>query len=506
MNIRFCVACALCVGAAIQLFAPSARAQVEPPTAPTSAEIWARYQECEPRLKPVEQDEFQRLSTEERPAFLDAHCASAPAPGAPEPASEPANIVAVARFEDRDGSMKNDEILSTLDSTLWSTFSGRKQSRYRVVRLEPAPPGCGLKCALEAARAGGATYLVRGGTQWVADGLLATIEIISVQTGAQLHARRSEHVLEAGFLVESTAEAISRAADHLFEIEDAQAAAKSPKVSKPILAVAHLVDAVPGLQDGNLFFSLDDALYSAVAGLHQSRFRIGRLPRSEGPCQKQCAIDAAKSAGAMYVVTSAIEREGDRLRVVASISSVSNGWSVLDTRSMWVTELPQLRHGVDQITREITIFLVKSSQPAGRPRAVAWGASGTQSAADVAGAMAAYRQKTLDSPEYAEARTQRNGGIVLFVLGFIIDSVGVGLLEGGLVVGSTALVVSGAIAEGVGTIMFFTGLGVWVSNQIRMNKIERGIPLGRSLRLEGLSPIVASRGAGAPGLSARFSF
>jgi len=39
-----------------------------------------------------------------------------------------------------------------------------------------------------------------------------------------------------------------------------------------------------------------------------------------------------------------------------------------------------------------------------------------------------------------------------------------------------------------------------------MNKLERGIPLGRSLRLDGLAPIVASRDSGAPGLSARFSF
>ena len=39
-----------------------------------------------------------------------------------------------------------------------------------------------------------------------------------------------------------------------------------------------------------------------------------------------------------------------------------------------------------------------------------------------------------------------------------------------------------------------------------MNKIERGIPLSRGLRLEGLSPMVASREGAAPGLSAEFEF
>ena len=68
------------------------------------------------------------------------------------------------------------------------------------------------------------------------------------------------------------------------------------------------------------------------------------------------------------------------------------------------------------------------------------------------------------------------------------------------------LLITGGIVAGVGTILFWTGLATWISNQIHMNKAERGLPVSRGLRLEGLSPIVASRERGVPGLSATFSF
>ena len=422
-----------------------------------------------------------------------------------EPAVEAKKIVAVARFEDRDGSMKDDAILSTLDTMLWSTFAGRKQSRYRVVRLEPAPPGCGLKCALEAAKAAGATYLVRGDTQWVADGLLATIEIVSVQTGAQLHSRRSEHVLEADFLVESTAEAISRAADHVFQIQDAQTVARPPKVTRPIIAVAHLENAGPALHP-ELFSMLDDAMYTAIAGIGQTRYQIGRLAVQDDRCDLECAVAVAKAAGATYVLWSAVEREADQMRIAATLASTSTGASIRAPRSVWVTEFRLLKLGVDQVSREIAGMLIRSSTPAVQQYGAASNPGTGDNADDVARAMAAYRQKTLESPAYTQARSNRNTGVALFVIGFVLDSVGVGLIGAGQPVGNQALVISGYVIGGVGTIMFFTGLGVWVSNQIRMNKLERGIPLGRSLRLDGLAPIVASRDSGAPGLSARSSF
>jgi hypothetical protein len=120
--------------------------------------------------------------------------------------------------------------------------------------------------------------------------------------------------------------------------------------------------------------------------------------------------------------------------------------------------------------------------------------------------MVEYRQKTLESPAFARARSRRNAGVALFVFGTVFDIVGTGLLGAGFPANNNSLVVSGYVIGGAGVIMFFSGIGLWVANQIRMNKIERGVPLGRSLRLDGLAPIVASRDLGAPGLSARFSF
>ena len=243
-----------------------------------------------------------------------------------------------------------------------------------------------------------------------------------------------------------------------------------------------------------------------IPGLMQARFEIGRLGLPQGPCHIRCAVEMARSAGATYTLWSAIERTGGELRVVTSLMSVISGQSIHDSRSMWVNETRQLKLGVDQVSREIAGMLVRSSKPVSGPSYSSWNTGAGSNPADVAGAMAVYRQKTLDSPEYADARSGRNGGGAPFIPGFIPDSVGGGLIGAGLPLGNTTLVVAGGIVSGVGTIMFFTGLGVWVANQIKMNKLERGIPLGRSLRLDGLASIVAGGDRGAPGLSARFVF
>jgi TolB-like protein len=318
------------------------------------------------------------------PVFSQDAAPSAPAEaGSNEtavPQSEPKKIVAVARFEDRDGAVQDAAIVVTLDTTLWSTLAGRKQSRFDVVRLDPpSPDGCGLRCALDAARAAGAVFLVRGEAQRVEDKLLATIEIVSVQTGAVMQSHRSELVTEAAFIVETTADAIRRAADSLFEAQVSQAAQKPAVVATP-------------------------------SGLTVS------------------------------------------------------------------------------------------------PPGAAAGTGDVGNAGDVARAMVEYRQKTLESPAFARARSRRNAGVALFVFGTIFDVVGGGLIGAGQPARKQGLVISGYVIGGTGVIMFFSGIGVWVSNQIRMNKMERGIPLGRSLRLDGLAPIVASHDLGAPGLSARFSF
>jgi TolB-like protein len=419
---------------------------------------------------------------------------------APQSAAEAKKIVAVARFEDRDGAVRDAAIVVTLDTMLWSTLAGRTQSGFDLVRLEPpSPAGCGLRCALEAARTAEATYLVRGEAQRVDDELLATVEIVSVQTGAVMQSHRSELVLDEASLVGTATDAIRSAADQLFKEKPVRP--EEPYLAKkPIIAVARLNDAVPRLQDQDLFLALDDALYSAIAGQRQTRFRINRLEPTEDACPLTCALERAKASGAMYVLWSAIEREGDRVRIVASLAATENGWSLKNSRSFWFAEIRQLRNGVDRVAAEIMGALFGSSvrpnrqwsQPAGR--------------SDIAETVAEYREQALESPAYAEARSARNAGVTLFILGVLLDAVGGGLIGAGQPADNTGLVATGYVLGGVGVLMFVSGLAIWVSNHVRMNKIERGIPLGRQLRLDGLAPIVASRDLGAPGLSARFSF
>jgi hypothetical protein len=247
-------------------------------------------------------------------------------------------------------------------------------------------------------------------------------------------------------------------------------------------------------------------MYSAIASANQKRYQIGRLGLSESPCHLICAVEKAKTAGADYVLWSAIERDGAEMRIVASLVSVISGGSIQDSRSVWVSELGKLQQAASRVSGEIAGVLVGKPSPVQAQANPGWNREGWANADDVARSMEAYRQKALGSPEYDRAHSHRNGGVALFILGFILDSAGGGLIGAGLPLGNTALVVAGGIMSGVGTIMFFTGIGVWASNQIRMNKIERGIPLSRSLRLEGLAPIVAAGDRGAPGLSARFAF
>ena len=495
---------AIGVAAAWLLLAAVASAQEDAPAgAPGTADVWARYRECAPRLKPAEQGEFERLPPERRAAFLDAHCALAAETAAPASVQR----VAVGRFEDLDGCLQGGDTLGVLDAALWSTFAGREQDRFELVRLEPVAAGCVRQCAVDAAKAAGAAILVRGTAQRVADGYVGTVEIVSVETGAVLHTRGSGSVSAPEYLIEGTAEAASRAADHLYAAPEAQPSAAKPAVGKPLIVVAEMEDASTPLPEPGLLTELDERLYSAIKGAKQKRFRIGRFAEQESACDRECALEAAAAAGAMFVVFSAVERSGDQLRVVADVLSVANGWTIVDARSMWVDSPDRLRIAVEQVALDVVVFLVQSARPAAAGRAAPIRDAGSDATpAERAAAERAFRQANIGTTAYARAREKRNTGRALFVLGLVFESVGPGLIVAGAFAESTPLMIVGAVTAATGTIFFWTGLGLWIGNQIRMSRIERGIAVSPRLRLDGLSPVVATREGGALGLTARFVF
>ena len=279
---------------------------------------------------------------------------------------------------------------------------------------------------------------------------------------------------------------------------------------KPIVAIARLQDELdPALTQESLA-ALDETLWTTISGRAQTRYDIVRLKPTGAPCDATCAVVEARALGARFVVWSAVGRSQSGLYVNTAIVQVEDGRTLRMTRSSFLTNPELLPAGARQAASETANILFPAAHydpgarraPAPR-RNDSWG---SMSPEQFGAAYEEFREQNVQSPDYGHYKSKRDGGIGLFVLGIVMDSLGGGLIGAGLSNGSTGLVVAGGISEGLGVIFFFGGLGGWITNQIRMNKIERGIPLSRGLRLEGLSPMVASREGAAPGLSAEFEF
>lgn len=260
---------------------------------------------------------------------------------------------------------------------------------------------------------------------------------------------------------------------------------------KPIVAIARLQGQFDSLA------ALDDALWSTIASRSQTQYRIVRLDPVEGPCDSTCAIASAKWQGAKLVVLSRMIRSLNGYYINTTIVLVEDGRTVRELGSSFLSDASQLLSGTRQVASDTANVLFPPTVDG------SWG-SMSQERTNLK--YEDYRERNMDSPDYKAFESKRNMGVTLFLIGIVCDSVGGGLLGAGIAGGTTGLIVSGGIVEAFGVVLFFGGLGQWIANQIRMNKIERGIPLSHRLRLDGLSPLVASRDGAAPGLNAAFSF
>jgi len=278
-----------------------------------------------------------------------------------------------------------------------------------------------------------------------------------------------------------------------------------------IIAVARLQDTgLPSIGSERLE-RLDDIVWSEIESRKQTRYELFRLAQRDTPCNRECAMEEARRAGARYLVWAAVRDPRADAVVVAFVISMDGG-DVFLTKTSGSTDLDL---GVSAVAVQVSNALFPSKADGRGPKtgtaAVDMASTGdTMSRASQVDAERDRRERNSTSTAYIAKKHRRNAGIGTFVAGTILAGTGGALWGAGASMGSDAggmmLVIAGVVLGGVGTITFFSGLGLWISNQVKMNKIERGIPLSRRLKLEGLSPVVASREGAAPGLSAAFSF
>jgi hypothetical protein len=305
-------------------------------------------------------------------------------------------------------------------------------------------------------------------------------------------------ILSAAFLFASAARAQ--------EIE-ATPAAPTQVEEKPIVAIAPLQDHLyPALAPESLAV-LDGTLWSTISSCLQARYDLIRLTAAAASCDSACAIQSAKESAARFVIVTAMQQSPEGYHVVAAALLVDDRLPVHTSSSGFFSEPSQLPTGIRDVTVDVAQALYPKLACRTKASLSADGNDfGQTTPARGRAAYEGYRAANMSSPQYARARSRRNGGVGVFILSIAFDAAGGGLLGAGVSSGEESLIITGAALEGAGVIFFFAGLGAWVANQIRMNKIERGIPLSRSLRLEGLSPIVASREGVATGLDAVFAF
>jgi hypothetical protein len=250
---------------------------------------------------------------------------------------------------------------------------------------------------------------------------------------------------------------------------------------------------------------LDSALRAGISEHPDAHFAVVALPAAQQPCDRACDASRARMSRARYLVSGEIRVFAGAYLATIEITDAADGRTVRTLQTDAVATPAALLGALKATAGEVGAALVSLLQP---PPAVrgATAAASPVSAAVTRPPQAFAAAPVRDDEAYAQHHSRRNAGIGVFVVGIILSipaGVFIGLASGGLDEMYYAVGIPlGVIADA----MFFTGIGVWVSNQVKMNKAEKGIPVGRSLRLEGLSPVVASERAVAPGLGARFSF
>jgi hypothetical protein len=290
------------------------------------------------------------------------------------------------------------------------------------------------------------------------------------------------------------------------EIEAAPIAATRPAPGAPLtIMIAPIDDAIGAFSDATDRELLDATFADAIGGQPGAAYSTVRLALPGGPCDLRCRTASARRDGAAYLVSAELRKFAGAYIISINVIRASDDTAVRALQSAAVAAPSDLLAAAKRVAAEVAAAIAQaeglpSSQPVTAAAAPTWTGTATHPGA-------ATRTTPISGLPGVDAyRSSRNSGVAMFVIGIIVQGVGGGLLGAGGAIGSDELFWSGIGVVAFGDVLFWAGLAVWVTNQVRMNKVERGIPLGRSLRLEGLAPVVASQGRGAPGLSAQWSF
>jgi hypothetical protein len=289
------------------------------------------------------------------------------------------------------------------------------------------------------------------------------------------------------------------------EIE-ATPVATTPSPGAPVrVSIATIGDeigAFPNAADKEL---LDTSFVDAIAAHPSAPYSTIRLASASDPCDRPCRTASARRDGAAYLVVPEIRQFAGAYVVSIEIVRASDGTSVRTLQSAAAAAPADLLEAAKRAADDVAAAIEQAEGLPAAPLTAPNTAPTWTGAQPQMGVMRAG-MSAFESPEVARYRSNRNAGVAVFVIGILLQGVGGGLWGAGEVMGEEAMYYSGIGIAAFGDVLFWAGLGGWIVNQVRMNKVERGIPLSRGLRLEGLAPIVASRDGGFFGWSASMSF
>jgi hypothetical protein len=266
------------------------------------------------------------------------------------------------------------------------------------------------------------------------------------------------------------------------------------------VAIAPVRDATGMFQTPSDREIIDSALEAALSGGQGTGSASIRLPSSGEPCDRGCELVRARGAGARFLVAAETRLFAGAYLATIDIVRVADGGTARTLQTDPVAEpvalLGALKRSAAELRTALDALLGhEPSTPAASSAPVPRLPASSARPVDVAASDA----QAVDFDRIQTYRSRRAAGVVFFVLG-VLTTVAGGVVLG---VGEFEAGISIAVA---GDLMWIPGLVAMTVNSVRVHKLENGMPLGSSLRLEGLSPVVASRERAAPGLVAAFSF
>jgi hypothetical protein len=176
---------------ALVLAAAGAAAEARAQGAPQG--VWARYEECAPRLKPARRGQFMALPPAERAGFLSQYCDVAAVP----------TTVAIAPVRDPGEALPGAEDREALASALGDTLAERAGAAFEIVRLPAADAPCDRACEVERAAGPGAELLVTAEVLVSASALAARVEVVDLETGETVRTASSEAAATPAELIDA---------------------------------------------------------------------------------------------------------------------------------------------------------------------------------------------------------------------------------------------------------------------------------------------------------------